>query len=202
MRRRVPSPLRSRWCAAGVCLALGSCTGSAAQRPAPEARQNSLTEAAPVQAPQAPKPAAAKPPPARESPAPATKPRSIALDWRKELANLPENVLVGTDVTPLSDFMNTIQEIPSSGSFSSEQGGANASVKLDGQTLTREFAEPGSKPQLKRYDGLQRHADSMRASGQGVELIGVKEGILVLEKNSGVEGIPNSLWIEYEARKP
>lgn len=96
--------------------------------------------------------------------------------------------------------------IPLTGTFRCEQGGAAAEVRLEanakGRTLTREFAEPGTTAQVRRYDDLRSQAGGMRLSGQDLEVIGTKQSILVLEKSSGVDGIPESLWIEYELASP
>jgi hypothetical protein len=132
--------------------------------------------------------------------------RPAAKDWKKELIGLPETVLVGTDVTPLAEFLSSAAPIPKTGIFRSEQGGASAQVRIDtaskGSTLTREFAEPGTTAQIKRYDSLRNQADGVRLSGKGVEVLGTARGILVLEKSSGVDGIPDSLWIVYEPTSP
>ena len=56
--------------------------------------------------------------------------------------------------------------------------------------------------QVRRYDDLRSQANGMRLSGQDLEIIGTKQSILVLEKSSGVDGIPDSLWIEYELASP
>jgi hypothetical protein len=125
-----------------------------------------------------------------------------ARDWKRELTALPDSVLVGTDVTPLAGFLSSATRVPSTGSFVSEQGGATALARLDagpnGQTLTREFAEPGTKAQIKRYDSLHVLADGIRLSGKDLEVLGTGQSILVLEKRSEVDGIPDSLWILYE----
>ena len=125
-----------------------------------------------------------------------------AADWNQELTGLPDSVLVGTDVTPLRDFLSSVTPIPLTGTFHCEQGGATGEVRLEatakGRTLTREFAEPGTTAQVRRYDGLRSQAGGMRLSGKDLEVIGTKQSILVLEKSSGVDGIPDSLWIEYE----
>lgn len=71
-----------------------------------------------------------------------------------------------------------------------------------GQTLSRSFAEPGTKAQTKRYEGLRSQAGGVRLSGKDVEVIGTGQSLLVLEKRSGVDGIPDSLWIEYESAAP
>jgi hypothetical protein len=122
-------------------------------------------------------------------------------DWQKELDALPQSVLVGTDVTPLAGFLSSVTTIPSSGVFQCEQGGATARARLaagpKGKTLTRELAEPGTTAQTKRYDGLRSHSDGFRLSGKDVEVLGIGQSILVLEKSSGVDTIPDSLWIQY-----
>ena len=83
-------------------------------------------------------------------------------------------MLVGTDVSLLSDFFAAASRVPTDGAYSSEQGGAVAHVRLEsgpkGQTLTRDFAEPGTKRQTKRYDALQGRADGMRLSGKDLEM--------------------------------
>jgi hypothetical protein len=111
-------------------------------------------------------------------------------------------VLVGTDVTPLADFLSSVTAIPSNGVFQCEQGGATAEIRLasgpGGRTLTRQFAEPGTTAQTKRYDGLRSHSNGFRLSGKDLEVLGIGQSILVLEESSGVDGIPESLWIQYE----
>jgi hypothetical protein len=105
------------------------------------------------------------------------------------------------DVVPIADYLDSAGVIPPSGTFRSEQGGATAEVRLEsgspGTTLTREFTEPGTKPQVRRYAGLQPGNGGVRLSGQDIEVLGATPGLLVLEQRSGVDGIPDSLWIEY-----
>jgi hypothetical protein len=121
---------------------------------------------------------------------------------KRELSALPDSVLVGTDVVPLAGFLGSTSAIPPSGTFRTEQGGATAKVQLasgpQGSTLTREFAEPGTQAQIKRYEALQRRANGVRLLGTGLEVLGTVDALLVLERRSGVDGIPDSLWIEYE----
>jgi hypothetical protein len=121
---------------------------------------------------------------------------------KRELSALPDSVLVGTDIVPLAGYLGSTSAIPQSGTFRSEQGGATAKVHLaagpQGPTLTREFAEPGAaRAQTRRYDALQRRANGARLSGATLEVLGTTGALLVLEKSSGVDGIPESLWIEY-----
>jgi hypothetical protein len=124
---------------------------------------------------------------------------------KKSLSALPDDVLVGTDVVSISGLLDKVSRIPTSGTFRSEQGGAEAQVRLAtgprGLSLTREFSEPGTKAQIKRYESLQVGANGVRLSGKQLEVLGTGNSILVLEKRSGVDGIPESMWIQYEPAK-
>lgn len=123
-------------------------------------------------------------------------------DLRKALGSTPQSVLVGTDVMPLSEFLKSARPIPVSGTFRSEQGGATGEIQLvqgaSGAVLTRQFAEPGTEVQSKRYDSLSSSSDGARLSSSALEVLGLPDAILVLERNSGVDGIPDSLWIRYD----
>jgi hypothetical protein len=123
-------------------------------------------------------------------------------DLKKALRSTPDSVLVGTDVIPLSEFLKSAHIIPVPEIFRSEQGGATAEIQLvmspSGPALTRQFAEPGTEAQSKRYDSLSSHSDGVRLSGSELEVLGLRNAILVLERSSGVDGIPDSLWIQYD----
>jgi hypothetical protein len=123
-------------------------------------------------------------------------------ELKKALRSTPDSVLVGTDVVPLSEFLKSAQPIPVPETFRSEQGGATAEIRLvkgaSGPSLTRRFAEPGTEAQSKRYDSLSSHLDRARLSGSDLEVLGLADAILVWEKSSGVDGIPDSLWIRYD----
>jgi hypothetical protein len=138
---------------------------------------------------------------ARDNTSPGSNARPSGAELRQQLAPLPNSVLVGTDIVPIADYLDSAGVIPPSGTFRSEQGGATAEVRLEsgspGTTLTREFTEPGTKPQVRRYAGLQPGNGGVRLSGQDIEVLGATPGLLVLEQRSGVDGIPDSLWIEY-----
>jgi hypothetical protein len=102
----------------------------------------------------------------------------------------------------MSEFLKSAQPIPVPGVFRGEQGGATAEIQLvmgtSGPSLTRRFAEPGTEAQSKRYDSLSRQAGRARLSGSSLEVLGLPDAILVWEKSSGVDGIPDSLWIRYD----
>lgn len=174
-----------------------------------------LTSAAsePSAAPAAPQtPAPTPPPPA--PPVAAEPPGSAAVDASVAPANpqpavdlsaLPQDVLVGTDVYPLKSFLKDDVPKLATGSYRSEQGGASATVKLsssaNGWTLARRFAEPGAPPQNKTYSGLTEQAAATHLQGEGVHVLSTKEGVLVLEQRSEVDGLPAALWVLYEGKK-
>jgi hypothetical protein len=182
---------------AGLLLFLACVSnGSPPPAPSPEASsEGRAIEPAPARTPPAPTSPRASPSAGSSSPA-------AAAELRRELSALPVNVLAGTDVVALADYLASAVPIPQSGAFRSDQGGATAEVRVmpgpQGVTLTREFTEPGTKTQTKRYDGLQARANGVRLSSANLEVLGMQQSLLVLEKHSGVDGIPDSLWIEYE----
>jgi hypothetical protein len=195
--KRMPALPRSlqKGAALLATLVAVACVSNGSPPPAPS--QEAPSESRPLQPSVTPQPAAA---PAQTS-ASRGSGGSPAADLKQQLGTLPDSVLVGTDVVPLADYLGSAAAIPASGTFRSEQGGATAEVRLEtgpqGTTLTREFTEPGTKPQTQRYDGLQSGARGVRLSGPQLEVIGAAPGALVLERGSGVDGIPDSLWIEY-----
>jgi hypothetical protein len=204
-----PSPIaiwnRANSAGVAVLLCFLGCVSNGSPPPAPSPEASSEGRAiVPAAAPTQPAPTAAQ-----INPAPGSSSRAAAAELSRELSALPDNVLVGTDVVPLADYLASAVPIPQSGAFQSEQGGATAEVRImpgpQGVTLTREFTEPGTKAQTKRYDGLQARANGVRLSSADLEVLGMRQSLLVLEKHSGVDGIPDSLWIEYErpgARSP
>lgn len=146
----------------------------------------------------APEPAAAPTQPVPTQPqaspsAEVSSPAAVA-ELRLELGALPDSVLVGTDVVPLADYLVSVVPIPPSGTFLSEQGGATAEVRImpgaQGVSLTRQFSEPGTQAQTKRYDGLQARAHGVRLSSASLQVLGTRQSMLVLEalrrrRNSG-----------------
>ncbi|HEX3695284.1 MAG TPA: hypothetical protein VH374_07835 [Polyangia bacterium] len=126
---------------------------------------------------------------------------------KSALASLPQDVLVGTDVEKLAGYLSRRAPIRIPGLFEGNQGGAKASIKVISVgpkiEMTRTFKEPGAKAQAVQYRTLVSSDNGQRLSGQNLELFGVKEGAIVLEKKSGVDGIPPTLWIfyRYKAKK-
>jgi len=199
---------RHRGMLRGSALAMAMAgMGCAQDPPRPEQRVEGVSvqsarPAAPAQASQPSRSAALRAEPAGADPRPAQAPRAPGEGWNSGLAGLPNDVLVGTDVVALSRFLNQVKALPDTGTFIGDQGGAATTIRLSaspqGAILSREFAEPGDEPHTKRYETLKRSSDGVRLSGKHVEVIGLTQSILVLEKRSGVDGIPDSLWIQYE----
>ncbi len=114
--------------------------------------------------------------------------------------NPPKNVLVGTDVQLLNLFK--IAGPISSGHYVSEMGGANLSLdiylKEDALNLSRTFQEPGMPKENKFYE-IKKTNTSFIENNQ-ILLVAVRNGILLLEKNSGSFGIPADMWIFYSKK--
>lgn len=180
-----------------MLLSFLGCVSSGPASPAPN--PEAASEARPVHPAATTQPA---PTPVPATASPVSSSPAAAAELSRELSGLPDSVLVGTDVVPLGSYLTSTVPIPPNGAFRSEQGGATAEVRIapgtQGVTLTRELTEPGTKAQTKRYDGLQARANSVRLSSANLEVLGTRQGVLVLEKRSGVDGIPDSLWIEYQ----
>ena len=118
------------------------------------------------------------------------------------LATFPQDVLVGTDVQPLKSLLASRAPVSVPSDLANEQGGGNATIHFQtangGVDLTRVFREPGATASKKSYTGLKPTEDPAWLSGPGIEVLGLKWGVLVLEKSSGTDAIPSTLWLLYE----
>lgn len=114
--------------------------------------------------------------------------------------NPPKNVLVGTDVKLLSLFK--IAGHISSGTYVAEMGGAKLSMHItkneDAFNLTRTFQESGMPKESKSYEIINTNTSYI--DNNKILLVSVKNGILLLEKNSGSFGIPADMWIFYSKK--
>lgn len=132
---------------------------------------------------------------------PASRVASAAPDGIRDLAALPQEVLVGTGTQPLGVFLKSRRTLPREGRFFNEQGGGTATIDLrrgtKGVVLVRTFREPGEPVNRKIYSGL-RETSNDRLSSTDIEILSVKDGLLILEEKSGVDGIPDSLWVLYQ----
>lgn len=105
-------------------------------------------------------------------------------------------VLVGTDVVNVKDFKQNHEQL--SKRYSTEIGGATLVLSLDFapdyQTIIRTFKVPGQPDNAKTYNLCASEEDF---SSDKLRLKVVKDGVLLLEADPGIEGIPNDLWILY-----
>jgi hypothetical protein len=128
----------------------------------------------------------------------------VGASWSSEPPQATD-VLVGTDTRKLDSFKFQKRAL-TLGAYVAETGGANTTLVIREApagtfNVTRTFAEPGERPRVKTYQGVQRGADGIYRKNRQLE-IRVPEGggILVLERASGVESIPGSLWVWFKPK--
>lgn len=108
-----------------------------------------------------------------------------------EVSHRPSDVLVGTDITGLTNFRAS--DAGFSGEYRVELGGATITVSVSDDSLTRTFQEPGTEPDQRTFkpvclSGSEMVTDSMVARR-------VSEGLLYLEPSSNIGELPADLWI-------
>ena len=117
------------------------------------------------------------------------------------LVGLPELVLVGTDVEKISSFKNTVSGLE--GSYSTEIGGAIISISIgmtpNGKFIARTYQEPGIPDRIHRYNPVCEGNGLL--SSKNLKGVLVEGGVLLLECETNVEGIPENLWIFYRTKK-
>ena len=110
------------------------------------------------------------------------------------------DVLVGTDTRKLDSFKFKKRAL-TPGVYVAETGGAKTTLAIrqvpgGAFDVTRTFAEPGERPRTKTYRRAQRGADGGYRVSRMLEILVPEDGgILVLELASGIESIPDSLWV-------
>lgn len=138
-----------------------------------------------------------RPSPPNETPSPAA---AVPEALTAKLVKLPQDVLAGTDLVPLADFLNALQPL-SPGTFVSEQGGVIATARTsitDGRlTINRTLQEPSARTHVKTYGPLALHDGRRWAHGDNAVVLGVYEGLLLLETDAEADGIPKSHWVLY-----
>lgn len=130
-------------------------------------------------------------------PAPGNDAQARPADVGLDISKLPHQVLAGTDLEPLSAFLATA-EAPKPGRYIAEAGGSTFEAHLRtgaSADVQRTYREPGMAPAKKRYGDLRVQGKAL--VGAGVYILGTKEGILVLELNSGTESISADHWVLY-----
>ena len=127
-------------------------------------------------------------------------PVAVGIDCNKNISSnlsMPGLVLVGTDVVDIKSFNKSKEQL--SKSYSAEVGGAALELSLDLTseylTVIRSFNEPGQAVNTKTYiicnleEGLSSDELYIRV---------VNDGVLMLETEPGIDGIPDDLWILYD----
>jgi hypothetical protein len=144
----------------------------------------------------APPPANTETPPSSSAQLP-----SAAISWP-----LVSSVLDGTDLVEIQE----VSPVPFDtsgieGQYHSEQGGAELSLSIrrtgDGLEVERRFQEPGAEKLTKAYEFRMTSSEGAASPQQDAFLKKTRMGLLLLEKQSGVESIPASYWTHY-TRQP
>ena len=111
---------------------------------------------------------------------------------------MPGLVLVGTDVVDIESFNKSKEQL--SKSYSAEVGGAalELSLNLTSEYLTviRSFNEPGQAVNTKTY--IICNSEEFSSDKLHIRVVG--NGILMLETEPSVDGIPDDLWILYDRK--
>lgn len=117
----------------------------------------------------------------------------------------PKEVLVGTDLKPLSSYHFSKEASLASGRYVAETGGARIELTVresdSAMQMVRVYREPGEKPRARVYSGLVRSADGTYRTKGIVVRVPDRGGVLVFERSSGLEEIPNSYWIDYGSQR-
>lgn len=121
----------------------------------------------------------------------------------RSFSNLPQEVIIGTDVFPITNF-EAVVENEKRWAFQAEMGGAVLQLNIEYDSkkqlaVVREYVEPGMPAETKRYAGLC--INQGRIYGPGVRGIFVQDGLLWLELNSGNGFIPPDLWIQMQQQE-
>jgi hypothetical protein len=126
-------------------------------------------------------------------------PVAVGIDCNKNISSdlsMPDLVLVGTDVVDIESFNKSKEQL--SKSYSAETGGAALELSLDLTseylTIIRSFNEPGQSVNTKTYIICNSEEE---LSSNELHIRVVNNGILMLENDSSVDGIPNNLWVLY-----
>ena len=126
-------------------------------------------------------------------------PVTLGIDCNRNIPSvlaMPDIVLVGTDVVDIGSFNKSNEKL--SNSYSAEIGGASLVLSMDLTpeylTIIRTFSEPGKAVNTKTYI----ISNSEEPSSDELHIRVVNNGILMLETESVVDGIPDEFWILYD----
>ena len=125
-------------------------------------------------------------------------PVAVGIDCSKNVTSdlsMPDLVLVGTDVVDIESFNKSKEQL--SKNYSAEVGGAALELSLDLTseylTIIRSFNEPGQAVNTKTY--IICNSEEFSSDKLHIRVVG--NGILMLETEPSVDGIPDDLWILY-----
>lgn len=132
----------------------------------------------------------------------AAEPTNTEIDCSADIISdfsVPDLVLVGTDVVDIKSFNSAREQFGKS--YSAEVGGATLALSLnitpDYLTITRIFKEPGQSANAKTYNVC---ISEEKFSSDKLRIRVVNNGVLILETEPGIDGIPNDLWISYDKK--
>lgn len=120
------------------------------------------------------------------------------------LKNLPDQVLAGTDLTPVATFAPAAKATVFNAGYTMDMGGATVSVSCVKSSekgsaagtlvsCTREFREPGMPADAKPYSDLCFSNNLFY--GEHIRARLVDEGLLWLELDAGNDFIPSDFWL-------
>lgn len=127
---------------------------------------------------------------------------AVGIDCRKNVTSglsMPDLVLVGTDIVDIESFNKSKDQL--SKSYFAEIGGAALALSLDltseSLTIIRTFNEPGQAVNTKTYIICNSEEE---LSSDDLHIRVVNNGVLILETEPSVDGIPDDLWILYDKK--
>lgn len=111
---------------------------------------------------------------------------------------LPTQVLVGTDLVEIASFNNSMQ--PLGKHYMAEMGGAILTIEVTQSnnivSFIRTYQEPGRPEKVHEYSPVCLAEERLSADKLKGKL--VKGGVLILEEQSGLGGIPAIMWVFYK----
>lgn len=115
----------------------------------------------------------------------------------------PHEVLSGTDIVDINNYKTNMDV--KFGNYIAETGGAILTLLIEKQgksiDLHRVFSEPGMDNKKKHYKGLIKFSDGSFKSRNIVLRFINGGGVLVLERASGTDEIPDNIWVHYTPRQ-
>lgn len=108
--------------------------------------------------------------------------------------HLPGDVLVGTDIVDSASFDDSDASL--AGQYLGKTGGASLGAMINTNYVVRQFQQPSTDPHKRSFQPICIEGSYLFA--EGLVARRVSEGVLWLERASGVEGLPGDLWLLLE----